>query len=118
MHYTNMFYCEISLVYYHPGICAHVSNKQATSYIFLASKIILVSLLPTPLTVLIVSLFHWCLLFIPDSHVLLYPSNTFDLKDFCFMNVRHFPVGCTGGGGKLLKLQNDWQIINKYVCWL
>ena len=50
--------------------------------------------------------------------VLRYPSNTFDLKDYCFMNVRHFPVGCTGGGGKLSKFQNDWQIINKYVCWL
>ena len=47
--------------------------------------------------------------------VLLYPSNTFDLKDYCFMNVRHFPVGCTGGGGKLLKLQNDWQIINMFA---
>ena len=50
--------------------------------------------------------------------VLVYPTNTFDLKDQCFMYVEHFPVGCTGGGGKLLKLQNDWPIINKYVCWL
>ena len=50
--------------------------------------------------------------------VLLYPSNTFYLKDQCFMYVKHFPVGCTGGEGELSKLQNDWQIINKYVSLL
>ena len=46
------------------------------------------------------------------------PSNAFDLKDQCFMYVGHFPVGCRGGGGELLKLQNDWRIINKYVSLL
>ena len=50
---------------------------------------------------------------------LVHPWNTFDLKNKCFMYVEHFPVGCTGvgrGGGRVLKLQNDWQMINKYVC--
>ena len=52
MHYPNVFLlrnCEISLVHYHPGIVHMLlASKQATSFTFLASKIILVSLLPTP----------------------------------------------------------------------
>ena len=51
---------------------------------------------------------------------LVHPWNTFDFKNKCFMYVEHFPVGCTGvgRGGRVLKLQNDWQMINKYFFLL
>ena len=51
---------------------------------------------------------------------LVHPWNTFDFKNKCFMYVEHFPVGCTGVGraGRVLKLQNDWQMINKYFFLL
>ena len=59
------FNCKISLVHYHHGICTHVNfnqaSKQVSNKLFLASEKVLVSLPPTLLIILIVSLFHSCL---------------------------------------------------------